>query len=56
MRLPVLFLIAAGAALCQSALSQTFEAADVHLSPPADQVKDSKHPTVAGFRDSARHL
>ncbi len=44
MKLPVLLLIAAGAALCQS-----FDAADAHVSPPADQVKDSKHPTVAGF-------
>jgi uncharacterized protein (TIGR03435 family) len=43
-KLLVLLLIAAGAALCQS-----FDAADAHVSPPADQVKDSKHPTVAGF-------
>jgi len=51
MKLPVLFLIAAGAAFCQS-----FEAADVHLSPPADQVKDSKHPTVAGFVAADRYV
>ncbi len=51
MKLPVLFLIAAGAALCQS-----FDAADVHVSPPADQVKDSKHPTVAGFVAADRYV
>lgn len=51
MKLPVLFLIAAGAALCQ-----TYDAADVHVSPPADQVKDSKHPTVAGFVAADRYV
>ncbi|HEY3835026.1 MAG TPA: TIGR03435 family protein [Bryobacteraceae bacterium] len=51
MKLPVLFLIAAGAAL-----SQSFDAADLHLSPPADQVKDSKHLTVAGFVAADRYV
>jgi uncharacterized protein (TIGR03435 family) len=51
MKLAVLVLIAAGAALCQS-----FEMADVHLSPPGDQVKDSKHPTVAGFAAADRYV
>lgn len=51
MKLPVLFLITAGAAFCQS-----FDAADVHLSPLADQVKDSKHLTVAGFVAADRYV
>ncbi len=51
MKLPFLFLIAASAALCQS-----FDAADVHVSAPADQVKDSKHPTVAGFVAADRYV
>ncbi len=51
MKLPVLFLIVARAALCQSPV-----AADVHLSPPADQVKDSKHMTVAGFVAPDRYV
>ncbi len=51
MKLPVLLLITASAAFCQS-----FDAADVHLSPPADQVKDSKHPTVAGFAAPDRYV
>jgi uncharacterized protein (TIGR03435 family) len=51
MKLPVLFFIAAGVALCQS-----FDAADVHLSPPADQVKDSKHLTVTGFVAADRYV
>ncbi len=51
MKLPVLFLIAVGGVLCQS-----FDAADIHLSPPGDQVKDSKHPTVAGFVASDRYV
>jgi uncharacterized protein (TIGR03435 family) len=50
-KLPVLVLIAAGAALCQS-----FDAADAHVSPPAEQVKDSKHPTVAGFVAADRYV
>ena len=48
---PVLFLIAAGAALCQS-----FGAADVHMSPPGDQVRDTKHLTVAGFVAADRYV
>ncbi len=51
MKLPVLFLLAAGAAFCQS-----FEAADVHLSPLADQVKDSKHRTIVGFVAADRYV
>src|SRR5665213_906832 len=51
MKLPVLFLLAVGAAFCQS-----FDAADVHVSPPADQVKDSKHPTVVGFIAADRYV
>ena len=51
MKLFVLFFIAAGAGFCQ-----TFGAADVHLSPPADQVKDSKHLTVAGFVAADRYV
>ena len=51
MKLSVLLLIASGPAWCQS-----FDAADVHVSPAADQVKDSKHPTVAGFVAPDRYV
>ena len=51
MKLPVLLLIAASTAFCQS-----FDTADVHLSPPADQVRDSKHPFVAGFVTADRYV
>ncbi len=33
-----------------------FDSADVHVSPAADQVKDSKHPTVAGFVAADRYV
>lgn len=51
MKFAILFVVAAGTAFCQS-----FDAADVHLSPPGDQIKDFKRPTVAGFVAADRYV